>query len=213
MPKLTLTFDNGPYPGATERVLSMLQDRTLKTTFFVVGNRLESAECVQLARRAKEAGHWIGNHTRTHGVPLGRRGDTDHPETEIGATDALLGDLALPTRLFRPNGDGLYGPHLLSKVAANYLARNKYTIVTWNSVPGDYTSERSWISRALSDIERRDWTLMVLHDIPEAPLDMLEEFLNRLDPAIEIVQDFPAECVPMNNGVATEELRQIVSQT
>ena len=61
---LTLTFDNGPEPETTPFVLDVLADRSIRTTFFVVGHKLSTPEGRELARRAHEEGHWIGNHLR-----------------------------------------------------------------------------------------------------------------------------------------------------
>ena len=47
----------------------------------------------RLAEQAHAEGHWIGNHTFTHGGPLGRREDPGHAEAEIGRTEALIGAL------------------------------------------------------------------------------------------------------------------------
>ncbi len=70
-PELTLSFDNGPDPEATPRVLDVLAERGLKATFFVVGEQLRAHRA--LAERAHAEGHWIGNHTLTHPRPLGER--------------------------------------------------------------------------------------------------------------------------------------------
>jgi hypothetical protein len=67
---LTLTFDNGPDPETTPFVLDVLARRSLRTTFFVVGHKLSTLEGRRLARRAHEEGHWIGNHTWRHSVPV-----------------------------------------------------------------------------------------------------------------------------------------------
>ncbi|XSC45191.1 polysaccharide deacetylase family protein [Bradyrhizobium sp. RDT10] len=60
---LTLTFDNGPEPGVTPRVLDILREHGIKTTFFVIGEKLGDPERYRLAARAHDEGHWIGNHT------------------------------------------------------------------------------------------------------------------------------------------------------
>src|SRR3712207_8879193 len=59
MPRLTLTFDNGPWLGATEAVLDILAERSVRATFFVVGERLKALGGRALAERARAAGHWI----------------------------------------------------------------------------------------------------------------------------------------------------------
>ena len=74
---LTLTFDNGPEPGVTPRVLDILRERGIKATFFVIGEKLGDPERRRLAARAHDEGHWIGNHTFTHSVPLGQQHDAE----------------------------------------------------------------------------------------------------------------------------------------
>src|ERR1044072_6058227 len=95
---LTLTFDNGPEPGVTPRVLDILRERGIKTTFFVIGEKLGDPERRLLAARAYSEGHWIGNHTFTHSVPLGQQRDAETAQNEIGRRQAPTGDIARPPR-------------------------------------------------------------------------------------------------------------------
>jgi peptidoglycan/xylan/chitin deacetylase (PgdA/CDA1 family) len=67
---LTLTFDNGPHPDVTPEVLDCLAQRDIRTTFFVVGERLAQPGARRICERAHTEGHWIGNHTWTHSIPL-----------------------------------------------------------------------------------------------------------------------------------------------
>ena len=53
---LTLTFDNGPEPGVTPRVLDVLRERGIKTTFFVIGEKLGDGERRRLAVRGRTLG-------------------------------------------------------------------------------------------------------------------------------------------------------------
>ena len=69
----------------------------------------------------------------THGEPLGERQDPDAVEREIGDMEKLLGPLAHEARLFRPNGRGKIGPHLLSVQARDLShrpSRNRRTVDT-----------------------------------------------------------------------------------
>jgi hypothetical protein len=114
--RVTLTFDNGPTPGVTERVLEILDRENIRSTFFVIGQNLGSPAATSLARDARSAGHWIGNHTFTHSVALGDRPTADYAAREIGDTQDRIGDLSHPHKLFRPRGNGgLIGSHLLSR--------------------------------------------------------------------------------------------------
>ena len=69
---VTLTFDNGPEPSVTPRVLDVLARRGVRTTFFVIGNKLLTRDARACTERAHAEGHWIGNHTWTHTRPLAR---------------------------------------------------------------------------------------------------------------------------------------------
>lgn len=61
---VALTFDDGPHPDVTPRVLDILDRAGAKATFFVVGERV--AMHPELAKATTGAGHALGNHTQTH---------------------------------------------------------------------------------------------------------------------------------------------------
>ena len=75
MQTVTLTFDNGPDPEVTPRVLDTLRHHGIKSTFFVGGQRL--AEARPATERAQAEEHWIGNHTWSHSIPFRDRGDPE----------------------------------------------------------------------------------------------------------------------------------------
>jgi peptidoglycan/xylan/chitin deacetylase (PgdA/CDA1 family) len=204
-PTVTLTFDNGPEPGVTPGVLDVLRKRGLSATFFVLGHKLADPACRALAERAHAEGHWIGNHTWSHARPLGEcAGDPGHAEAEIARTEALIGSLAHPDRLFRPfGGGGRIGPHLLSPEARDHLVRQGATLVLWSAIPGDWHDPDGWVERALAQCVAEPWALLVLHDLPTGAMRHLDRFLGQLaDRGVRFRQDFPAACVPMRRGVA-----------
>src|SRR5689334_3169087 len=103
---LTLSFDNGPEPEITPAVLNVLARRGVRATFFVIGQTPADPARRALAERTAAEGHWIGNHSYTHSLPLGLRKEPDIAEHEIGRTQELMGSLAHPKRWFRPFGGG-----------------------------------------------------------------------------------------------------------
>lgn len=210
--KLTLSFDNGPTPGVTERVLDELARRRLKATFFVVGKHLARPGARALAERARSEGHWIGNHTMRHETPLGRA-DARSALADIEEAQALLDGLGDGRKLFRPYaGGGELGPHLLSRTAIAHLAANGYTAVIWNSVPGDWKLPYvEWGPKALADVGRQDWTLLVLHDIRPELADALPGFLDAVGD-VEIVQGFPPECVLIDKGRVVGDLSDLTAE-
>ena len=201
MTKLTLSFDNGPEPTVTGEVLTILRHHRVRATFFVLGHKLADPARRTLAERAYAEGHWIGNHTHTHSVPLGTTSEPDAAAREIGRTQELIGELAHPNRFFRPIGGGALDRRLLSSAALDYLIRNRFSCVLWNCVPRDWIESERWPAIARAAIDRQPWTLIVLHDLPTGAMNQLDAFIAEIKAAqIEIVQEFPPDCVPIVAG-------------
>jgi peptidoglycan-N-acetylglucosamine deacetylase len=137
--RVTLTFDNRPEPGVTGQVLEVLKQEKIAATFFVLGAKLADPARRALAERAHADGHWIGNHTMTHGTPLGKIKHAGKARSEIVDAQAELAGLAHADRLFRPfGGGGKLGPHLLNQEALAVLREEKMTCVLWNAIPRDF---------------------------------------------------------------------------
>ena len=213
MPRITLSFDNGPDPEVTPQVLGVLDKAGLRASFFVLGDKLRDPSRRAICERAREQGHWIGNHTFNHIVPLGLSPDPQIATKEIGRTQQLLGDLADDRRLFRPfGGRGKLGNHLLNRSALNFLVEGKYSCVLWNVIPEDWEDPDGWVERALAQCAATDWALVVLHDLATGAMDQLERFIDlaRQDGAT-FVQDFPPECVPVVCGRLVGPMDQYVA--
>ena len=211
--KVTLTFDNGPEPGVTERVLEVLKSAGIAATFFVLGTKLADPARRALAERAHAEGHWIGNHTMTHGTPLGRLRERGAARREIQEAQKLLGNLAHPDRLFRPfGGGGALGPHLLNTEALDVLKEARMTCVLWNAIPRDFADPDGWVERALEQCDKQPWTLLVLHDLPNGAMKHLKRFVTEIrERGAVLMQDFPPECVPMRRGEAVTSLAPYVN--
>lgn len=211
--QVTLTFDNGPEPAATPRVLDVLAAFGIKATFFVLGDKLADPARRALAKRAHAEGHWIGNHTRTHAVPLGLVADDKTVFDEILDTQALIGELAHPDRLFRPfGGGGEIGRHLLNAAALKVLREERMTCVLWNAVPRDWEDPRGWAEVALAQCLAQPWTVLVLHDLPTGAMGRLKIFIERvLDHGGVFRQDFAPQCVPILRGEPVAPLEPYVT--
>jgi peptidoglycan/xylan/chitin deacetylase (PgdA/CDA1 family) len=213
---LTLTFDNGPEPDATPGVLDVLSRRGIRSTFFVIGEKVSRPEGRRLSERAHAEGHWIGNHSWTHSVPLGQRQEgngADVAEFEIGQTQAALQGLIHPHRYFRPfGGGGNLDRRLMSPAVVDYLKRGRYTCVLWNSIPRDWAEPDAWVERALQHCVSQPWTLMVLHDLPTGAMRHLDAFLDKvLEAGGRIRQDFPPDCMPIVDGVVVRPIDDYVA--
>lgn len=215
--QVTLTFDNGPTAETTPMVLDILREHGIRATFFVVGKHASLPGAEVLMRRALAEGHWIGNHTWSHGEALGTRGsEPDLVESEIVATQRLLDVLPLPNRLFRPNGGGgVLDQRLLDGRVLCHLQDTRTTCVLWNSVPRDWEDMEGWVDTAMAQCRAQPWSLVVLHDMPTASTARhLDRFIRRVQAEGGCFrQDFPADCLAMTDGVPVADIDRFVTHT
>ena len=200
--RVTLTFDNGPTPGVTDQVLDMLAERSLRAIFFVVANRVDgdAAAHALLTRMVRDC-HRVGNHSLTHGHPLGELSEQE-TIAEIATAHDILREFTGEKSLFRPWGtEGQLDRRCLNRTAVNYLVSGKHTCVLWNSVPRDWADPIGWIDRALADVRTREHTLVVIHDLPSGAMDGLPRFLDELDRSgVAVTAELPTDCVPIIGG-------------
>ena len=203
MKRVTLTFDNGPDPDVTPRVLDVLRDQDVPSHFFVLGKHIAMPWGRACVERARNEGHIVSNHSYTHEVPLGEDTSTEAVAREIVATEALLAPLGLGARRFRPfGGGGKIGPHLFSKAALSHLEAERYTCIVWNAVPRDWI-DPDWMQTALVQCEALDHAVVVVHDIANASLASLPAFIKEIRArGWELTQDLPDDCVPMKSGTS-----------
>jgi len=211
--RITLTFDNGPTEDITPAVLATLRRFGVRSTFFVLGQNITSEAARKLIEQAADEGHWVGNHTYTHSVPLGQLEGDDVPYLEIGRTQELIGAISHPSKFFRPfGGDGSLGRHLLSPQAFEFLRQARYTCVLWNSVPRDWENPDGWVEIALAQARALEWALIVLHDYDTGAMCHLESFLSTaLEEGFEFAQEFPPDCVPMERGIVKHPMNAFIA--
>ena len=136
--RVALTFDDGPDPRTTPRILDTLRDRGVEAPFFVVGGRV--AENPGLLRRIVAEGHAVGNHTYDHADMSDQ--STGQMREELRSTQEVVDDALgyhYPMALMRPP----YGnPYLEGSDALPAFRRvaweQKLFPVMWTVDPGDY---------------------------------------------------------------------------
>jgi peptidoglycan-N-acetylglucosamine deacetylase len=210
MASLTLTFDNGPDPTWTPHVLDVLARHDIKATFFTIGRKVDfGQDSREILGRAHGEGHWIGTHTYNHVYSLG---DIDRPDAfaiEVEQSFEAIGDLAHPDLLFRPfMNAGVVNDRIFKKGDVELLEKGGYTCIFFNSLPHDWDDGEGWVGRGLEDIETRDWSTIVLHDIvgyPEGtdarPMARLDDFIVAAREAgHEFVQEFSPDTVLIRRG-------------
>jgi len=215
MGRVHLTFDNGPHPEGTPAVLEVLARRGLSASFFVLGKELSTPVGMDLARRIRDEGHRLGNHSFSHETPLGVDPRPDAVEQELDRTQALLDTVWEGPLWFRPfGGGGKLGPHLLSPATVDWLVARKATCVLWSSVPGDWLNADGWPTRALQDADEQEHDVLVLHDILPDAMRHLDAFLGELtDRGHTFTDALPDPCVPIRDGSVSPGIDRFVSTT
>jgi peptidoglycan/xylan/chitin deacetylase (PgdA/CDA1 family) len=128
--ELALTFDDGPNPAFTPRLLDILAVHEVRASFFLLGNHAQKEP--GLVRRIAAAGHLIGNHSWSH--PNLALSGPDRIGEELGTTSDALEQLAgVPVRFFRP-------PFGARRPAVLHIARELGMVpVLWNAMTSDWS--------------------------------------------------------------------------
>ncbi len=127
--KLAITFDDGPNPAVTPKLLDLLDRYNAKATFFLIGRYVR--ECPELVKETIARGHLAGNHTETH--PNLFRLTPREIRIELRLChEAISNALGSPPKWFRPPF-GLRNPWVIP--AARELG---YRTVMWTLIPGDW---------------------------------------------------------------------------
>ncbi len=152
--RVALTFDDGPDPAWTPRVLDLLAAAGAKATFFVIGERVERNRA--LAARIAAEGHQLANHSHSHSWSLmfARRrllADFDR------ASDAVA-EVAGHPRFYRPPV-GLVVPEVMDVVASRGVR-----LAGWTLRPYDTTLKEADALRATIASKIRAGSIVLLHD-------------------------------------------------
>jgi peptidoglycan/xylan/chitin deacetylase (PgdA/CDA1 family) len=178
--QLILTFDDGPLPGWTDKVLTILSKHCIKATFFLVGQMAHSAP--HLVERIKKEGHTIGHHSNTHPMTLGKMNEQralDDMEKGFKAVDLAAHQTnfnAPATPFFRYPGFGdsnNLNEYLKKRQIAVFGA--EIWIYDWLEMTRDQQ-----LFVALKQIEKHKKGIVLFHDTRAQMVNMLDELLETL---------------------------------
>lgn len=154
-----LTFDDGPTPELTPRILEILKQHQAKATFFCVGENVERYP--ELFERILSGGHGIGNHSFNHFNAW----ETDR---EIYLENVAKAAELIPSKLFRPPY-GKITPKLIKRL------KTKYILAMWTVLSGDFDADvdpEKCFENATSKTEAGD--IIVFHDNVKAKTNVLD---------------------------------------
>jgi len=151
-PAIALTFDDGPDPEETPRVLDLLATHDARATFFMVGRRAEAHP--DLVARAAAEGHALANHSWDHASFI--RLDRDARREQLRRTAAVLAPHGVP--LFRPP----FGEQNLGSLRD--ARRAGFQVVAWDVVSEDWRDYPAahLVERTMRRLRRG--SIVVFHD-------------------------------------------------
>ena len=166
--EIALSFDDGPHPRLTPRILAILEEYGIKATFFMVGENV--GYYTDAARAVAEAGHEIANHTFSHR----RFGHMDREDLlrEITACEEALSSITeTPVRFVRPpEGE-------MSDAVRQVVGELDYRVILW-------------------DVDTRDWahtppeaiTKHILDTVRAGDIILMHDFIGYNSPTPEALQ-------------------------
>lgn len=167
--EVALTFDDGPHPEFTPRVLELLRGHRVKATFFCVGKEIR--EHPELFTQIVAEGHTVGNHTYSHSKSFGFF-STEKVVEELQKTSDLVKSLiGKRMNLYRP-AFGVTNPMIEKAVKQLNL-----TSIGWNVRSLDTTSRdvEAVLHRITNKLAQGD--VVLLHDTSQKTIQVLERLL------------------------------------
>jgi peptidoglycan/xylan/chitin deacetylase (PgdA/CDA1 family) len=188
--EVVLTFDDGPLPPYSNKILDILASECVHATYFIVGSMAKAHP--ELVRRAYQEGHTIGTHSMNHPYPFRAQGlERSRAEIDggIAATAAALGKPKELAPFFRFPGLGRTDP------VEGYLASRG--LMVWSAdFPADdwkRISASEIVHRALRRLEAKGKGVLLLHDIhPATALALPAIFKELKERGYRIVHVVPA---------------------
>ncbi len=171
-PFLAMTFDDGPHPENTPRLLDMLRARNIKATFFVTGENARKHP--DILRRIVAEGHEIGNHTQTH-AKLTTLGQSQIRNEIIACHQAVQSATGILPRSFRPPY-GAITPDQKAWIKAEFGMPS----IMWSVDPEDWKKPGINVvtSRLVNGASRGG--ILLLHDIHKSSIDATPGTLDQL---------------------------------
>ncbi len=171
-PVLAMTFDDGPHPSLTPKLLDILKERNIKCTFFVIGKNAKMYP--KIIQRMIAEGHEVANHTWTH-CSLTSRSDAQIRSELQQSEDALVAAANYRPHLIRPP----YGA-INTRVKQFMFSEFGYSTIMWSVDPQDW--RRPGVSVVTSRLVNgaRPGSIMLAHDIHPPTIQAMPSMFDQL---------------------------------
>lgn len=192
-----LTFDDGPNPLVTPKVLDILKENDIKATFFVIGKHVDTYP--EIVKRAYEEGHYIANHSYEHNNNTLYKSEENFIKEIQKTDDAIaraIGKQEYHSFLFRfPNG--YMAPlHKKEKESCLKLLSNMhYTYVDWNCLNNDSMkkyNKTQLLENLKKSAKNKSVLVILMHDTKDVSdsSEVLQDSINYLKTQGYIFRNF-----------------------
>lgn len=167
---IAITFDDGPVPGYTEKILKILDSHKVTAAFFCIGHRINDHSA--LVKQIHNAGHLIGNHSYWHKYTFDLQ-RTETIELELNHTNtAIQKAIGLWPNFFRPPF-GVTNP-----MVARAIKRGGYKTIGWSLRSFDTVSQNRKVLLKRLTLSVKAGDIILFHDYCSLTLEVLPEFLD-----------------------------------
>src|SRR5690242_6829068 len=182
--EVVLTFDNGPWPGNTPRVLKALADQCTKALFFPIGKH--AGWHPEILKQVAADGHTIGTHTWSHKdlTRLTQQEAVDEYEKGLAAVSIALGNKPVAPFFRFP---ALRNPPEMLK----YLEARNVGIFSTDFDSFDFKMRRpeQVVKSVMAKLEKHGKGIILMHDFQHATSEAVPEILKKLkDGGYKVVQ-------------------------
>lgn len=166
---VSITFDDGPNPEFTPKVLRLLKEHGAKATFFCIGQHIKNHP--KIMKQILADGHSVGNHTYSHSKFFGFF-NSEKVTDELRKTISIVKDLTgLNMYLYRP-AFGVTNPQIEKAVSDLGLHSIGWSVRSLDTTP---RSANSVFNRIATKVSKGD--IILLHDTSEKTIAVLERLL------------------------------------
>jgi peptidoglycan/xylan/chitin deacetylase (PgdA/CDA1 family) len=169
---IAITYDDGPHPVNTPRLLDILAARNIKATFYVIGNSVNQNPGV--LRRTVAEGHEIGNHSQTHPL-LSKLGDSQLRQEMQRCEDSIGRAAGIRPRTMRPPYGGL-----LQRQRQLVLNEFGYPTILWSVDPLDWKRPGASVIASRIVSGTTPGGIVLAHDLHTQTIDSMPQALDGL---------------------------------
>jgi peptidoglycan-N-acetylglucosamine deacetylase len=171
-PYIAMTFDDGPSPETTPRLLDILKQRNIKATFFMIGQNAERNP--EIVKRILAEGHEIGNHSWTH-PQLSKLSDQRVTDEITKTQDAIKNACGYTPVILRPP----YGA--ITSRQKDWIERQfGLSIIMWSVDPFDWKRPGASVIEQRILAGARPGAIILSHDIHKQTVDAMSATLDAL---------------------------------